>query len=49
MAATKFILTQTPTQILYGTKSAYIQEIRGTGTRFTTATTIPDPLTVPYF
>ena len=48
MAATKFILTQTPTKILDGTKSAYIQEIRGTGTRFTTAATIPDPLTVPY-
>ena len=32
MAATKFILTQTPTQILDGTKSAYIQEIRGSGT-----------------
>ena len=48
MAAFKYTLTQTPTQILDGTKAAYVQEIRGTGTRFTTAATIPDPLTVPY-
>ena len=48
MAATKFILTQTPTQILDGTKAAYVQEIRGQLTRFTTSTNAPDPLTVPY-
>jgi hypothetical protein len=47
MAATKFTLTQTPTKILDGTRSAYIQEIRGKNTLFTTAVTAPDPLTVP--
>ena len=48
MAAKKFILTQTPTQILDGTKAAYIQEIRGKHTRFTCSATQPDPTTVPY-
>ena len=48
MAATKFILTQTPTQILDGTKAAYIQEIRGSKTRFTVALSAPDTATVPY-
>jgi hypothetical protein len=48
MAATKFTLTQTPTQILDGTKAAYVQEIRGSYTRFTATTTAPDPATVPY-
>ena len=33
MAAFKYTLTQTPTQILNGTKAAYVQEIRGKNTR----------------
>ena len=48
MAATKFILTQTPTQILDGTKAAYVQEIRGSKTRFTVALSAPNTATVPY-
>ena len=47
MAATKFTLTQTPTKSLDGTRAAYIQEIRGKNTFFTTAVSAPDPLTVP--
>lgn len=48
MAATKFTLTQTPTQILDGSKAAYVQELRGKHTRFTCSPTQPDPATVPY-
>ena len=35
MAAQTFVLTTTPTLIADGTKAAYIQEIIGSGTRFT--------------
>ena len=48
MAAQTFTLTQTPTQILDGTKAAYVQEIRGSNTRFTCTTSSPNPLTTPY-
>ena len=48
MAAFKYTLTQTPTQILNGTKAAYIQEIRGKNTRFTTSVTTPNTSTAPY-
>lgn len=47
MAAQKFILTQTPIQILDGTKAAYIQEIVGTGVKFTVSVTAPNPTTTP--
>ena len=48
MAAKKFVLTQTPTLIADGTKAAYIQEIIGSGTRFTVSSSAPDTATVPY-
>ena len=48
MAAAKFTLSQTPTQILDGTNSAYIQEVSGSGTRFTLSPTSPDTSTVPF-
>ena len=48
MPAQTFVLTQTPTQILDGTKAAYIQEIRGSNTRFTSTNTSPDTSTTPY-
>ena len=48
MAAFKYTLTQTPTQILDGTKAAYIQEIRGKNTRFTASTTAPNTSNAPY-
>lgn len=50
MAAQTFVLTQTPTLIADGTKAAYIQEIIGSGTRFTVSSsnTAPDTATVPY-
>ena len=48
MAAQRFILTQTPVQILDGTKAAYIQEVSGSGTRFTLSTASPDTNTVPF-
>ena len=48
MAAQTFVLTQTPTLIADGTKAAYIQEIIGSGTRFTQSDTSPDTATVPY-
>ena len=48
MAAFKYTLTQTPTQILNGTKAAYVQEIRGKNTRFTASDTAPDTSTAPY-
>ena len=47
MSATKFTLSQTPTKILDGTKAAYIQEVSGSGTRFTSSTTAPDISIVP--
>ena len=48
MAAFKYTLTQTPTQILDGTKAAYIQEVSGSGTRFTLSPTSPDTSSVPF-
>ena len=48
MAAFKYTLSQTPTQILDGTKAAYIQEIRGINTRFTSTVTSPNTTTTPY-
>ena len=48
MAAQTFVLTQTPTLIADGTKAAYIQEIIGSGTRFTVSSSAPDTATVPY-
>ena len=43
MPAQTFVLTQTPTKILDGTKAVYIQEIIGSGTRFTQSDTPPIP------
>lgn len=48
MAAQTFVLTQTPTKILDGTKAGYVQEIRGEGTRYTCTTISPDINTTPY-
>ena len=50
MPAQTFVLTQTPTKILDGTKAGYVQEIINTGTRFTVSasSTVPDTDTVPY-
>ena len=50
MPAQTFVLTQTPTKILDGTKAGYVQEIINTGTRFTVSAsaTAPDTGTVPY-
>ena len=48
MAAQTFVLTQTPKLIVDGTKAAYIQEIIGSGTRFTQSDTSPNTLTTPY-
>lgn len=48
MPAQTFTLTQTPVQILSGTKAAYVQEIRGKNTRFTCSTTQPNVATTPY-
>lgn len=50
MPAQTFVLTQTPTKILDGTKAGYVQEIINTGTRFTVSSsnTAPDTSTVPY-
>ena len=48
MAAFKYTLTQTPTQILDGTKAAYVQEIRGKNTRFTVSATAPNTSNAPY-
>lgn len=47
MAAQRFILTQTPVQILDGTKAAYIQEVVGTGVKFIVSVTEPNPTTTP--
>ena len=47
MAAQRFILTQTPVKILDGTKAAYIQEVVGTGVKFTVSVTAPNPSTTP--
>ena len=47
MAAQRFILTQTPVQILDGTKAAYVQEVVGTGVKFTVSVTEPNPSTTP--
>ena len=48
MAAQTFVLTTTPTLIADGTKAAYIQEIVGSGTRFTQSDTSPNTSTTPY-
>ena len=48
MSAQSFTLTQTPVKIADGLKSVYIQEIRGSKTRFTCVTSQPDPNTTPY-
>ena len=48
MPAQTFTLTQTPAQILDGTKAAYVQEIQGKNTRFTCSTTQPNVATTPY-
>ena len=48
MPAQTFVLTQTPTMILDGTKAGYVQEIINTGTRFTVSYSAPDTATVPY-
>lgn len=48
MAATTYVLTTTPTLIADGTKAAYIQEIVGSGTRFTQSDTSPNTSTTPY-
>jgi hypothetical protein len=47
MAAQRFILTQTPVQILDCTKAAYVQEVVGTGVKFTVSVTAPNPTTIP--
>lgn len=48
MSATTYVLTTTPTLIADGTKAAYIQEIIGSGTRFTQSDTSPNTSTTPY-
>lgn len=48
MAATTYVLTMTPTLIADGTAAAYIQEIIGSGTRFTQSDTSPNTTTTPY-
>ena len=48
MASQRFTLSKTPTKILDGTKAAYIQEVSGSGTRFTLSTTSPDTNSVPF-
>lgn len=48
MPATTFVLTETPVQILDGTRSAYVQETIGQGTRYTVSTAAPDLETTPY-
>lgn len=50
MPAQTFVLTQTPTKILDGTRAGYVQEIIGKDTRFTVSAsaTAPDTSTVPY-
>lgn len=48
MPATTFVLTETPVQILDGTRAGYVQETIGKGTRYTTSPTIPNTSTTPY-
>jgi len=48
MAAYQYTLSQVPTLIADGTKAAYIQEIQGSGTRFTQSSTSPDTSTTPF-
>ena len=48
MASQSFTLTQTPTMIADGTKAAYIQEVVGSGTRFTQSDVSPNTSTTPY-
>ena len=48
MSAATFNLTTTPTQISDGLKPVYVQQVRGSYTRFTCSPTQPDPETVTY-
>ena len=48
MSAQTFTLTQTPVRITDGLKPVYIQEIRGSKTRYTCTTAQPDPATTAY-
>lgn len=48
MAAYQYTLSQTPTLIADGTKAAFIQEVQGSGTRFTESDVSPNPDTTPY-
>lgn len=48
MSAQRFTLSQTPTKILDGTKAAYIQEVSGSGTRFTLSAASPNTIDVPF-
>lgn len=48
MSATTFNLTTTPVQISDGLKPVYVQETRGSYTRFTCSATQPDPETTTY-
>ena len=48
MASQSFTLAQTPTMIADGTRAAYIQEVVGSGTRFTQSDVSPDTSTTPY-
>ena len=48
MTTQTYTLSQTPTQLLDGTKAAYIQEIRGQNTRFCTSDTTPNTSTTSY-
>ena len=48
MASQSFTLTQTPTMIADGTRAAYIQEVVGSGTRFTQSDVSPNTSTTPY-
>ena len=48
MTTQTYTLSQTPTQILDGTKAAYIQEIRRQNTRFCTSDTTPNTSTTSY-
>ena len=48
MPAQTFVLTQTPTKILDGTKAGYVQEIINTGTRFTVSASATALILLPF-
>ena len=48
MSATTFHLTTNPIQISDGSKPVYVQEVRGSYTRFTCSATKPNPETTTY-